>query len=266
MLMTRMFSETPGTPGPQAADAADDQVDLHAGGRGFVEGLDDPRVHQRVHLGDDPRRAAGLGVCSASRSMSVVEPAGQLDRGHDQLVPGPSLGITGQQVEQGAGVFAELGAAGEEAQVGVEPGGGRVVIARAQVDVAADAVVLAADDERGLAVGLQSDDPVDDVNAGLLEHPGLVDVVFLVEPGLELDQGGDLLAVLGGAGQGADDRVGVGGAVEGHLDRQDLGVLGRLLDELDDGAERFVRVVHQDDPASRMAVKMLLRVTRQAGI
>ena len=38
----------------------------------------------------------------------------------------------------------------------------------------------------------------------------------------------------------------VGGAVEGHLDGQDLGVLGGLLDELDHGAERLVRVVDQD--------------------
>ena len=62
MLMTRMFSETPGTAGPQAADAADDQVDPDARLRGVVERLDDLRVDQRVHLGDDPRRAAGLGV------------------------------------------------------------------------------------------------------------------------------------------------------------------------------------------------------------
>ena len=160
-----------------------------------------------------------------------------------QRVP---LRVAGQEVEQGAGVLAELGAAGEEAQVGVEPRRGRVVVAGAEVDVAADAVVLAADDQRGLAVGLEADHAVDDVDAGLLERPGLDDVVLLVEPGLELDQGGDLLAVLGGARQGVDDRVGVGGPVERLLDRQDLRVFGRLLDELDDRAERLVGVVDQD--------------------
>ena len=126
------------------------------------------------------------------------------------------------------------------------PGGRRVVVAGAEVDVAADAVVLAADDQRGLAVGLEADDAVDDVDARLLEHAGLDDVVLLVEPGLELDQGGHLLAVLGGARQGVDDRVVVGGAVERLLDRQDLGVFRRLLDELDDRAERLVGVVDQD--------------------
>ena len=114
------------------------------------------------------------------------------------------------------------------------------------MDVAADAVVLAADDQGRLAVRLQPDHAVDDVDPGLLEGAGLDDVVLLVEPGLELDQRGHLLAVLGGAGQGGDDRVVVGGPVERLLDRQDLRVVGRLLDELDDRAERLVGVVDQD--------------------
>ena len=46
----------------QAADAADDQVIVHAGLRGRVERLDDVGVDQRVHLGDDPRRPPGPGV------------------------------------------------------------------------------------------------------------------------------------------------------------------------------------------------------------
>ena len=185
-------------------------------------------------------------ACWRSRSISAIDPVGQVHRGDDQLVPVVALRVAGQQVEQGAGVLAELGPAGEEAQVGVEPRGGRVVVAGAEVDVAADAVVLAAHDQRGLAVGLEADDPVDDVDAGLLERPGLDDVVLLVEPGLELDQRRHLLAVLGGAGQGGDDRVVVGGPVERLLDRQHLRVLGRLLDELDDRAERLVGVVDQD--------------------
>ena len=94
------------------------------------------------------------------------QPAGQVHGGDDQLVPVvAALRVAGQQVEEVAGVLAELGAAGEEAEVGVEPRGGRVVVAGAEVDVAADAVVLAADDQGGLAVGLEADDAVDDVDA-----------------------------------------------------------------------------------------------------
>ena len=126
------------------------------------------------------------------------------------------------------------------------PRRGRVVVARGEVDVAADAVVLAAHDQRDLAVGLEADHAVDDVDAGLLERAGLDDVVLLVEPGLQLDEGRDLLAVLGRAGQGGDDRVVVGRAVERLLDRQDVRVVGRLLDELDDRAERLVGVMDED--------------------
>src|SRR5258708_680307 len=54
------------------------------------------------------------------------------------------------------------------------------------------------------------------------------------------------LAVLGGPGQRGDDRVVFRRAVERLLDRQDLRVLGGLLDELDHRAERLVGVVDQD--------------------
>jgi hypothetical protein len=55
-----------------------------------------------------------------------------------------------------------------------------------------------------------------------------------------------VLAVLGGAGQGVDDRVVDGGPIERLLDRQDLRVVRRLLDELHDRVVRLVRVVDQD--------------------
>ena len=44
--------------GPQAADAADDQVDRHAGLAGGVEGVDDLRIDQGVQLGPDGGRLA----------------------------------------------------------------------------------------------------------------------------------------------------------------------------------------------------------------
>ena len=163
----------------------------------------------------------------------------------DQLVPVVALRVAGQQVEKRAGVFAEVGPAGEEAQVGVIPRGRRVVVARGQVNIPADAVVIAANHQRRLAVGLEADDPVDDVHAGFLKHAGLVDVVFLVEPGLELDERGHLFLVFGGACQRRDDRVGLGRAVQGHLDGQHLRIFRCLLDELHDRAERLVGMVNQ---------------------
>ena len=58
MLRTRMFSLSPGTPGPQAADAAGEEVDPHPGLAGPVERLDHARVGERVELGDDAPLAA----------------------------------------------------------------------------------------------------------------------------------------------------------------------------------------------------------------
>ena len=77
MLMTRMLSETPGHARAQAADAADDQIDPHAGLRSPVEQRDDLGIDQRIQLGDDPRGVAGLGV-RASRARSALH--SRLDR------------------------------------------------------------------------------------------------------------------------------------------------------------------------------------------
>ena len=69
MLLTRMFSERPGDAGPQAADAADHQVDGHPGLAGRIEGVDDLRIDQGVHLGPDGGRLASALAFSASRAI-----------------------------------------------------------------------------------------------------------------------------------------------------------------------------------------------------
>ena len=65
------------------------------------------------------------------------------------------------------------------------------------MDVPAQPRALAPDDERGLGVGLEPDEPVDDVGAGPLQLARPDDVRLLVEAGLDLDQDDDLLAALG---------------------------------------------------------------------
>ena len=167
-------------------------------------------------------------------------------RGHHQLAPLRQLAVAGQVVEQGRGVLAEIGVAGEEAQVGVDAGRLRIVVAGGQVDVAADAVVLAADHQGHLAVRLQADEAEDDVDARLFQLAGPDDVAFLVQPGLQLDDGRHLLAVVGRPLQGTDDRRIAAGAVERLLDGQHALVVGGRLDEIDDVAERLVGMMHQD--------------------
>ena len=115
---------------------------------------------------------------------------------------------------------------------------------------------------------LQAREAVDDVRAGALEGAGPLDVALLVEAGLHLDQADRLLALLGGAHQGRDDRRVAARAVHGLLDREDVGVLDRLLDEaLDAGVEVVVGVVHQDVAAADDGedVELLALLRPQAG-
>ncbi|MDQ0775695.1 hypothetical protein QF026_004161 [Streptomyces aurantiacus] len=146
-------------------------------------------------------------------------------------------------------VRAHLRVGGQEPQVLVEPGGLRVVVAGADVAVAAEGLALLAYDEGQLAVGLEADEAVDDVAARLLQLLGPLDVGLFVEAGLDLDQDQYLLAGFGGLDERVDDRGVAGGPVQGLLDGEDVRVLGRLLQErLDGGREAVVRVVQEDVP------------------
>jgi hypothetical protein len=80
-------------------------------------------------------------------------------------------------------------------------------------------------------VGLEADQAVDDVRTGPLQLAGPDDVGFLVEAGLDLDQHDDLLAALRRADQRLDDRRIARRPVQGHLDGQDVGIVGGLRDE-----------------------------------
>ena len=101
-------------------------------------------------------------------------------------------------------IAADRGACRDERQVGVELGRLLVVIARAELRDVLDAVVGLAGDAADLAVHLVVAETVDDVASGLLESLRPFDVVALVEAGAQLEQRGDLLAVLGGV----DERLG----------------------------------------------------------
>ena len=79
-----------------------------------------------------------------------------------------------------------------------------VVIARAELRDVLDTVVGLAGDAADLAVHLVIAEAVDDVASGLLEALRPFDIVALVEARAQLEQRGDLLAVLGGV----DERFG----------------------------------------------------------
>ena len=103
---------------------------------------------------------------------------------HPQLAVGLRAAEAGQVVEEVGDVGGDVGPAREQAGVGVQPRRARVVVAGADADVAADAAVLAAHDERALGVRLERGEAVHDVHAGALERACPADVARLVERAL----------------------------------------------------------------------------------
>ena len=157
--------------------------------------------------------------------------------------------VAGEVVEQLGDVGADRRVAREEADVLVEAGGLGVVVAGADVAVAAQPVAVVAHDQHALGVRLQPDHAVHDVHAGALELLRPLHVGRLVEARLQLDEHGHLHAALGSADEAADDRAVAAGAVQRHLDRLHPRVVGRLRDErLDAAGEALVRVVHHQRP------------------
>ncbi len=234
-----------GDAGPQHAEAAHDQVDLDARLRGRQERLADAAVLQLVQLGDDSGGPPGPEVGDLPVDQRE-EPVAHGNRGDQQLGVIALERPAGQVVEQVGHVVGQRRVAGEQAEVGVEPGRLHVVVAGADVGVTAQPVVVLAHHQRRLAVGLESDHPVDDVDAGLLQRFRQVQVRLLVEAGGQLDQAGRLLARLGGGGQCVEKGRVAADAVDGHLDGQNLGILGGAADELGDaGVEALVGVVDQ---------------------
>ena len=80
-----------------------------------------------------------------------------------------------------------------------------MVVAGAQVAVAADAPGLAPHDQHHLGVRLVADHAVHDVRAGFLQARGQLDVGFLVEARAQLDHDSDVLAGVRGRHQRIDD-------------------------------------------------------------
>ena len=107
----------------------------------------------------------------ADRVDLLDQPLPQAERRHEELAKALRTPEAGDVVEEVGDVRGDLLVGGEETEVLVDPGGQRVVVARAEVDVAPERSALAAYDERRLRVDLEAREPVDDVDAGPLDRP-----------------------------------------------------------------------------------------------
>ena len=122
----------------QAADAAHDQVDLHAGAGGLVE-------LQIIRSSTIEFSLAQIWPLRPVRtwaiSSSIRPNQGLADtvRRQRQLLQTGGPGIAGHEVERLGGIAAERRVAGEEGDVRVDLGGDRVVVAGAELAVGAEA-------------------------------------------------------------------------------------------------------------------------------
>ena len=181
---------------PQAADAADHAHHGDASIGRLIEMVDQLVVDEAVHFEPDRAGFAGLGE-GDFRVDQLDEALADGQRAEGELVHLLGLGVAGHVVEQAGAVAAEVGVGGEEAEVGVDARGDRMVIAGAEMGVGAHQGALAADDKRELGVGLQLHEAIDDLDASRFHRAGQTDVGLLVEASAKLDHRGDRLAGLG---------------------------------------------------------------------
>ena len=71
--------------GTQAADAADDELDVHAGLAGHVQFLDQRAIDEAVDLDDHASVPAGAGVAGLATDPRD-EPRPEIGRRHQQMV------------------------------------------------------------------------------------------------------------------------------------------------------------------------------------
>ena len=203
-------------------------------------------IDQRIHLGDDARRAPGARVSAprgrSSRPLAACKPNGDCSslvrRGVCvRLVSCRNISCTSWPIVR---------VAGEQAVVGVTARGPRVIVAGAEMAIAAQSVGFAAHHHRHLGVGLEADHAVHDVGAGFLQAVGQLDVGFFVESRAQLDDDRHVLAGLRGGDQRVDDRRFVAGAVQRLLDGEHARVGGGATQEIEHRPEAVERVMQQD--------------------
>ena len=187
-----------------------------------------------------PARALAI-----SRSISAVQGFVQLEGRLQEPSQARCLGEAGELQEDLMHVVADGLIGSEQTVVGVSAGGAGMVVAGAQVAVAADPLGFAPHDQHHLGVGLVADHAVHDVRAGFLQARRQLDVRFLVEARAQFDHDRDVLAGLRRRHQRVDDVRLIAGAIQRLLDRQHHRIGRRLAQQVHHRGEALERVVQQ---------------------
>ena len=136
-------------------------------------------------------------------------------------------------------VRADLRMRGKQPEIGIGARRARMIVARSEMCIRlqpgpARRVLLPAQQQGELGVRLQAEYAVDDLRARLLEPLRPVDIRLLVEARHQLDDHRHFLAATSGIDQRFHQHRVDAGAVDSLLDRDHVGVVGGLADELDD--------------------------------
>ncbi|MNK86641.1 hypothetical protein D3C87_1065580 [compost metagenome] len=229
----------------QGAGAAHDQVDLHAIGRGRIQGADHGFVDQCVDFHDDapaPARTGDLRLVADGLDDLAL----QAERRQPQVVQVVRLGQARQVDEDFIDFHGQVLVGRQQTEVRVELGRRRVIVAGAQVGIEAQRAFFAADDERHLGMGFQSHDAVHDLCARLFQLVGPVDIGFFVETRHQFHDDGHFLAHLRRRDQRLHQVRVHARAVDRLLDGDDGRIVGGAADEVDHRLERLVGMVQQD--------------------
>ena len=221
----------------------------------------------KMNAGRPALRVRGFAVDQAEEIFSQVQ---RRDKERRVL---RSLGISRQIVEDVVHGVSEMRVAGEQAQVGIEARGRGIVIARAEMGVAANlAVGFAPRDKRQLAMRFQADHAVEHLHACFLQIARPANVRGFVEARLQLDDNRDFF-FRRGFDQRAHDRRILAGAIERLLDREHIGILRGAFDEPHDRRVGIVGMVQQHVALAdefkqrrRAGLQMPARAARTHGI
>ena len=136
-------------------------------------------------------------------------------------------------------VRADLRMRSKQPEIGVGARRARMIVAGSEMCIRLQPrpprrVLLPAQQQGELGVRLQAEYAVDDLRARLLEPLRPVDIRLLVEARHQLDDHRHFLAAASGIDQRFHQHRVDAGAVDSLLDRDHVGVVGGLADELDD--------------------------------
>ena len=260
-----MFSLSPSRPGRMRADPAHDDVHRHPGLRRPVERVDHLLVDQRVDLDPD------AGVLALPVRLDLVldaphDPAPHAVGRHEQAPVRGLARVAGERVEQVGEVRADRRVGGEHPDVLVQPRGLRVVVAGADVAVAADRRCPPGA-PRARSCSASSAPPARRRRARPRFSSSRAQRMLACSSNRALisTSATTCLPAAAASIERVDDGGVAGGAVERLLDRQHVRVGRGLLDEaLHARGERVVGVVHQHVALAQRGEDALRRSRRSA--